>query len=350
MRVLFAVLAALLALNLAACAPMSRLPPVDQKATQVERDKQLELALRENFKRTARLNAVGWRVLAANTDACGESVQSSYGVISRDADSLPKEYRPIFEKLYGRHPHDVILAVFPDSPAARAGLMPGDFVVGIGNHATDTPENKRAGRELALKTKASETLQLRIRRAGADLVIGISPRLACAYPIDLVANDSVNAAADGGRILVTSGMVRFAETDDELALVIGHELAHNTLKHVQAQMGNRMIGTLLGIAVSIAIGVDVSGLGGDLGGMVYSQDFESEADYVGTYYVAKAGFPVAQAADFWRRMAVEHPKAIAHGSTHPDTATRFTGIEAAAREIADKRATGRPLLPEMKKD
>ncbi|RLJ65357.1 M48 family metallopeptidase [Sulfurisoma sediminicola] len=340
--------AAIIALVLAGCAPMSRLPPVDQKATQVERDKQLELALRENFKRTARLNAVGWRVLSANTDACGEAVQAAYGVISRDADSMPQEYRPIFEKLYGRHPHDVILTVFPDSPAARAGLMPGDLIVAIGNRDTSTADNKKAGRELAMKTRAGEPLQLRIRRAGIDKVVTISPQLTCAYPIDLVTNDSVNAAADGGRILVTSGMMRFAATDDELALVLGHELAHNTQKHVQAQMGNRMIGTLLGIAVSIAIGVDISQLGGDLGGMVYSQDFESEADYVGTYFVAKAGFPVEQAADFWRRMAVEQPQAIAHGSTHPDTASRFTGIEAAAREVAEKRAAGRPLLPEMK--
>lgn len=346
MKSLFAIIATSIAL--AACAPMSRLPPVDQQATQVERDKQLELALRENFKRTARLNAVGWRVLSANVDACGETVQASYGVISRDADSLPKEYRPIFEKLYGRHPHDVILAVFPGSPAARAGLLPGDLIVSIGNRDTSTAEGKRLGRELAMKTKAGETLQLRIRRDGADKVVTVSPQLACAYPIDLVANDSVNAAADGGRIMVTSGMMRFATSDDELALVLGHELAHNTLNHVTAQMGNRMIGTLLGIAVSIAIGVDVSGLGGDLGGMVYSQDFEAEADYVGTYYVAKAGFPVEQAADFWRRMAVEHPKAIAHGSTHPDTASRFTGIEAAAREVAEKRAAGQPLVPEKK--
>lgn len=348
MKTLFATLAAIFALALAGCAPMSRLPPVDQKATQLERDKQLELALRENFKRSARLNSVGWRVLGANTDACGESVQSSYGLISRDAASLPPEYRPIFEKLYGRHPHDVVLAIFPDSPASRAGLAPGDLIVAIGNRETTTAESKQAGRELAKTTRPGDPLQLRIRRGGADRVVTISPQLTCAYPIDLIANDSVNAGADGGRIMVTSGMLRFATSDDELALVIGHELAHNTLKHVQAQMGNRMIGTLLGIAVSIAIGVDVSGLGGDLGGMVYSQDFESEADYVGTYYVAKAGFPVEQAADFWRRMAVEHPAAIAHGSSHPDTASRFTGIEAAAREIANKRAAGKALVPEKK--
>jgi membrane-associated protease RseP (regulator of RpoE activity) len=345
MKTLAIVIAALVLIG---CAPMSRLPPVDQKATQIERDKQLELSLRENFKRTTRLNTVGWRILSANTDACGEAVQPAYGVISRDSDSLPPEYRPIFEKLYGRHTHDVILAVFPDSPAALAGLMPGDLIVAIGNRDTGNAEGKRLARELAKQTKAGETVQLRIRRAGSEKVVAISPRIACAYPIDLVANDSVNAAADGGRIMVTSGMMRFATTDDELALVLGHELAHNTLNHVKAQMGNRMIGTLLGIAVSIAIGVDVSGLGGDLGGMVYSQDFESEADYVGTYYVAKAGFPVEQAADFWRRMAVEHPKAIAHGSTHPDTASRFTGIEAAAREVAAKRAAGQPLVPEKK--
>lgn len=85
------------------------------------------------------------------------------------------------------------------------------------------------------------------------------------------------------------------------------------------------------------------------GAEAYSQPFESEADYLGTYYAARAGYNVSEAANFWRRVDIEHPKAIHanHDSSHPSTAERFIRIEEAAEEIAHKLENNLQLVPEI---
>jgi predicted Zn-dependent protease len=125
-------------------------------------------------------------------------------------------------------------------------------------------------------------------------------------------------------------------------------LAHNVMGHIDKQMGNRMAGLVIGAIISGLTRVDVTRQGAELGGLAFSQEFEAEADYVGLYYTARAGYGITAAPNFWRRMAVNHPRAIAHGTTHPNTADRFVALEAAAREIDAKRVVGLDLKPEMK--
>src|SRR5262245_54641791 len=97
---------------------------------------------------------------------------------------------------------------------------------------------------------------------------------------------SVNAGTTFGKIIVAEGMMRFVRSDDELAMILGHELAHLTQGHVSRGAMNN---TLLGIGSAIA-GVIVPGAGqatGLLGQMFlnhFNQDQEREADQVGLRY------------------------------------------------------------------
>lgn len=335
-------------LTIVGCAPMSRLPTVDQNLTQAEREKQMELALRENMKRIDRLNNIGWQILASNADACGEKTRAGLGLNAQNAESMPKEYRKTFEKLFGQHDKSVVISVAPGSPADKAGIRQGDIVLNVDGRDASGSEGRKQLLKALSEMKPGNAIGARVQRGTNELNLMVSPQTVCSYPVRMTQSDAVNAFADGKQIVVTTGMLRFATSDNELALVIGHELAHNTQEHIKAKMGNQLLGALLGAAVSVAIKTDVTRTGADIGGMAYSKEFEAEADYVGTYYVAKAGFPVETAAEFWRRMAVEHPKAIGHGTTHPDTASRFTAIEAAAKEVSDKRNAGVALVPERK--
>lgn len=157
----------------------------------------------------------------------------------------------------------------------------------------------------------------------------------------------MNAYADGERILLSVGMMRFTRNDNELALILGHELAHNTMLHVQKGSGNRMAGAVVGALIGALLGVNLTQAVADLGGAVNSQDFEAEADYVGLYYAARAGFDVSDVAKLWRRMAANHPAAIhLAGSTHPSTAKRFVAIEKTWEEIKSKKKKNKPLTPE----
>lgn len=95
-------------------------------------------------------------------------------------------------------------------------------------------------------------------------------------------------------------------------------------------------------------GINTQSLGAKTGAQAYSQEFEKEADYQGLYYVARAGYPVENAAMFWRRMGVEHPPSIqaSHSASHPSTPERFLGLTTNAEEIVRKRTAGLPLQPE----
>lgn len=176
----------------------------------------------------------------------------------------------------------------------------------------------------------------------------MTPEKLCDYPFHVEDNDEANAFADGTRVIVTTGMIRFTN-DDELALLLGHEMAHNTMEHQKKGQANQLAGALVGAVFGAILGVDLSGTGARIGGMAYSQEFEAEADYVGVYYAGRAGYDVSGAANLWRRIAARYPSSIhLAGTTHPSTAKRFIAIEKAAEEVATKRSRGEPLVPEIK--
>lgn len=73
-----------------------------------------------------------------------------------------------------------------------------------------------------------------------------------------------------------------------------------------------------------------------------------EADYVGLYYAARAGYDPFVAEGLWRRMGMMDPKSITFARTHPATAERAVSMRQTATEINNKRALGLPLIPALK--
>jgi Zn-dependent protease with chaperone function len=176
----------------------------------------------------------------------------------------------------------------------------------------------------------------------------------CPFKIIVEQGDNLNAKADGSRVSIETGMLRFA-SDDELSVVLAHEIAHNAMRHRDAKMKNMLGGALLGAVVDAVVdarggysGGRMTKAGAEAGAQAFSQDFEREADYVGLYILAWAGRPVENAAGFWRRMAVEHPTGIVFATTHPTTAERFVRLEEWAREVNRKLASGDAFGPETK--
>ncbi len=120
--------------------------------------------------------------------------------------------------------------------------------------------------------------------------------------------------------------------------------------HITKKKANTMIGAVVGAILSQISGVNVTDAFAEAGSQVFSQEFEMEADYVGCYYAARAGYDVSNAANFWRRMAMLHPEVIGiKNGSHPSTAKRFVLIEKASQEIQEKIKKGLPLIPEYKK-
>ncbi|MEM7650937.1 MAG: M48 family metallopeptidase [Pseudomonadota bacterium] len=340
-------LAALSTLLLVSCAPTSQTPVVSNEMAAQEAELQRELAVKENMKYARRLENVAAPILMANAPLCGDLVTTYIGAEFLTKDAVSKDYQNTMANLYGVGTRPTITMIGKKTPAASK-LKIGDMVTHV--NGTALPEGKKSlqvlQKTLASNAKA-EPMEFTIDRAGKTQNVRLNPVHACNSPVRMVSSDAVNAFADGKTIGINKGMMRFVENDAELATVIGHELAHNTRSHISAKRGNAMIGGLLGAVASVAIGVNVTDLGAQLGAGANSQGFEAEADYVGLYHTARAGYNISQAPNLWRRMAASNPGAIhLAGSTHPSTAKRFLALEATVKEINGKKARGEKLVPE----
>lgn len=204
--------------------------------------------------------------------------------------------------------------------------------------------------------KQFETVGERIEKAGAEICVEAHlQKNGCYYYFKMNQNDDINSQADGKNIIIFTGMMRFIESDDELAVVMAHEFAHNLMGHVSAQNKNATFGKILGLAADafadsqgINMGGEMAKAGAEIATLTYSVDFEKEADYIGIYVMAKAGYDINQAAKLWRRMSIEDPDGIYNSSTHPSNAARFVALQKTIHEINYKRKRHFPLLPDFK--
>jgi predicted Zn-dependent protease len=180
----------------------------------------------------------------------------------------------------------------------------------------------------------------------------------CGFRLALVDSRDPNAFASGtGDIAVTTGMMRLVENADELAAVVAHEMAHHIADHV-AEGGWRMqAGALAGAlagSVASAIGREVLGVdvglsrvgaqaGAHAGRLTYSKADEREADYLGAYIMARAGFDPDRAGGLWAKLtALSGQASTGLLDSHPAGPERLAAWRKTVEEIrADPAAMPR---------
>ena len=159
------------------------------------------------------------------------------------------------------------------------------------------------------------------------------------WELAIFESESVNAfAMPGGKIGVLSGLLRVTENQDQLATVIGHEIAHVTAEHSVNRAKQAGL-TSFGInAVAIILGGGYSGAtytaqqalaaGAAFGiSLPYKRGQETEADVIGLEYMARAGFDPRQSVPLWQRMDASSGKKPAEFlSTHPASETRIENL------------------------
>ena len=331
-----------------ACAPVSKVPEIDDKAAKAERDIQQELAFRQFYKNSQRVHAITYPLLKAGAELCGEQTARGMGLFITNKHGFKKDYHAAAAKA-GLSDSLTVAGVAPGSAAERAGARDGDVLLTI--NGWPMPEGKEAGDKLKEKLaeigKAKVDPVLTVRRGGETVTLTLKTDVVCNYGYAATERPIVNASADGKNLRVEAGMLRFLSDDDELAAIIGHEIAHNVMDHIPKGQANVALGTAVDILFA-GFGVNTQGAFGRLGGAAFSQEFEAEADYVGLYIVARTGRKIDEAPNVWRRMALENPGSIRsnHAASHPATPHRFLALEKTVAEIKAKRAADKPLLPE----
>ncbi len=182
-----------------------------------------------------------------------------------------------------------------------------------------------------------------VNRVSSRIATAIGPDMPDAeWEFVLFEEDSANAfAMPGGKIAVFTGLLKYIESDDELAAVIGHEIAHVQLRHANQRMTAEILRGLGGV-VAIVGTKDMEeddrnkvlaayGVGTQVGIILpYSRGHESEADRVGLLIAARAGYDPRAAIRFWGKMAEANPRSMPEFlSTHPSSETRIRELEEA---------------------
>lgn len=143
----------------------------------------------------------------------------------------------------------------------------------------------------------------------------------------------VNAwALPGGKCAVYSGLLKVADTDDLLAVVMGHECAHATSRHSGERITQQVLGETLANTAFVLADLPPAGqqavmAGLGLGGLAFSRSHESEADEIGLMISADAGYDPRAAITLWQRMDAASPGSIEFLSTHPRERTRIERLQ-----------------------
>ncbi|KRG78879.1 peptidase [Stenotrophomonas ginsengisoli] len=170
------------------------------------------------------------------------------------------------------------------------------------------------------------------------------------WEVNVIASDQANAfCLPGGKMAVYTGLLPVAQSEDALAVVMGHEIAHALLRHGAQRMAQQKL-TQIGQMAGAASGMDpqqqqmvMAAMGyGYL--LPYAREHETQADEVGLMLAAAACYDPAQAMPLWERMSQssggQAPPEFS--STHPNPGTRIqnlTALQAKAMEYRQRFCT-----------
>lgn len=269
--------------------------------------------------------------------------------------TILKEEHEDIEKIFRKKSDDVwIQGVYKNSAAEKAGLKKGDKLISLNGVNTPTGDEtfEKLSELMIRHSNSGLPIDIEVERAGKPLSFSIEPDMVCPYGVYIDETmGEINAYADGEAVYVSSQLIDYMQDDTALAAIMGHELAHNILGH----SSSKKINMGLGVAAGVAVDIIVRGNGGSAsagakaGSLIYSKEFEMEADYFSVYYMARAGYDYKSMAVVQKMLAArDYWSNYQDNETHPTPALRSALITETIKEIDLKKAFGEELLPDFK--
>jgi membrane-associated protease RseP (regulator of RpoE activity) len=316
------VIAALSLLLLAAQAPAAS--PAAAPAAAVPAPASAGTTLRQD---DLRVGTVAYRLAVAGRAVCPRTIPQTGLLFHHLGEYLPRD-RPWMVAQYGLDRGPGVLAVVAGSPADQAGLVAGDVLLSVDGAAFPSPlaiAAERDPKKMRALTEASEAqledalsrgpAELGVLREGRALKLSLGSVPGCEARVRLARSSQVNAFHTGRKVVMTTAMLAFVANDDELAVVLGHEMSHPILHHPVMSEGE-------GILAGFGIGA----------GAIWQR--EAQADRFGLRLMAAAGYDLGAVIPFWRRYLTKYDGPQLFRS-HPSLEAR---AKMAAQEIAAIRA------------
>lgn len=282
----------------------------------------------------SRLAAIGYRLATANAPLCDQQ-EPGLGLLLHTPEQYSRDLRAAAVRFFHLDGPVGVEAVIQGSPAAQAGIVADDALLGIGTvrfAAADlegeatTAAARRAAAQLAALPPAAP-LEVHGLRNGAPYARTVRPVPACRSRFEVEFGTEWTAKADGEMVQIGSP---FLETypDDQLAAVVAHELAHNILRHrVRLE----------------AKGVDYGMLSGFGRNVRYFRQTELEADILSVSLLANAGYDPQVAVRFWQDFGPKRAGGLLRSRSHPTWTDRVATIRHAIAGIG----TDRPHRPAL---
>ncbi len=199
------------------------------------------------------------------------------------------------------------------------------------------------------KVSANQTYIAQVNRVGEKLTVAVEKYMkengmessleGFDWQYTVLESEEMNAwCMPGGQIAFYEGIMPVCQDESGIAVVMGHEIAHAIAKHGNERMSQQLMVQMGGVALSEALQTQKEttqqlallafGVGSKLGiELPYSRTHESEADELGLYFMAMAGFDPRTAPAFWERMqAMSSSRPPEFLSTHPDPANRIKDL------------------------
>lgn len=212
-----------------------------------------------------------------------------------------------------------IAHVVENSVADQANLNAGDQIKKLNGRTfkpghlnkTETRFTKRdliyLGNVVQLESRPVSLTLSRPDNQASSSKYTLQPETTCDVSVHLVESNAINSQAGSNSLKITPAMLDFTETDDELAYVLSHNLAHHYLNHPENNIRNWLTGVSVDM-VAFSQGIPTFGMFGYLGHQYRDIYYERKADKYGLQLMNEAGYNVSEAPDCWERLADANPE------------------------------------------
>lgn len=268
-----------------------------------------------------RVERIAYRLFRYAAAYCTDNRRYNFGIPPITVSDLPKDLQGPYRDSIGAIDADRprFIQIVPFSPVQLAGLLEGDVLISLHEESTGKALQPSWTLDRPAQTMAvNGQLKLELLHGQEIKTVSLTPQLICNLKPVLDKDAGLSITVSRDTLTITSGLVSQIPNDDELAVLIAHQLAH-WLLHTTNQVPETLQ--------------------------------EQDADYLATYLAHAAGFNVSTFKEAWYRAGLNSGElrkdAIAR--VHPMTPSRALALNDTLQEIRAKTLAGKRILPEQSK-